>query len=610
MPPTESSTFELERHSVRYVHTVPESGRLLPSASQWNSIALDFNLTPKSSTAYESIPSQYSKSFDYNLVITDRKHFFTFIFASVSIILAIIAALLLVHFLVLPHKHKHQETSALLSTAIKDALTFYDAQKSGKYPRNSPVTFRGDSGLQDGSPVKTNLSGGFYDSGNNIKFTFTTAYTMTLLSWSAIEYQSKYATMDQLDHVRDIIKWGSDYLLKVFILPNTTAATNLTLYSQVGSTISDNGEPNDLSCWKRPEDMDYARPVSTCDGSASDLGGEIVAALSAASIVFKEDADYSAKLVKAAESLYEAVTREDPEKQGTYTMVDACGKQARSIYNSFSYKDELAWGGTWLFLATENRTYLEYATETFKSAKKNETNSDKGIFDWNNKLDAIAVLLTGIRFFHDPGFIEDALRLSSNSTDSLMCSFLSDKHFSRTQGGLIILKPDNEPLLQHAATASFLSKLYSDYLDHLKMPSASCETDVFSVTALRHFARSQINYILGQNPMKMSYLVGYGDKFPVQVHHRSASIPWNNRSYSCDDGKGWLNSKEPNPQVLLGAMVGGPDLHDNFKDERSNQWFTEPNIASNAGLVAALIALQDPPNNNSHDIKNSLWRWT
>lgn len=108
----------------------------------------------------------------------------------------------------------------------------------------------------------------------------------------------------------------------------------------------------------------------------------------------------------------------------------------------------------------------------------------------------------------------------------------------------------------------------------------------------------------------MSYLVGYGDRYPVQVHPRGASIPWDNRYYNCDDGKKkWQNSKDPNPQVLLGAMVGGPDTYDKFSDQRSNQRFTEPNIASNAGLVAALIALQDP-SSNSQDIKNSLWGWT
>jgi len=109
--------------------------------------------------------------------------------------------------------------------------------------------------------------------------------------------------------------------------------------------------------------------------------------------------------------------------------------------------------------------------------------------------------------------------------------------------------------------------------------------------------------------MKMSYLVGYGDKFPVQVHHRSASIPWDKRYYNCSDGNTWLNSKNPNPQVLLGAMVGGPDANDHFTDQRSNKRFTEPTISSNAGLIAALIALQDTPN-NSHDWTNSLWEWT
>ncbi|KAL5075579.1 hypothetical protein RYX36_014563 [Vicia faba] len=596
MPPT---TTESQKNPVTYMHTVSEAGRLLPSSSRWNSIALDFKLTPKSSISYESIPSKYPKSVDCNLVITDKKHFHIFIIVAVAILFAIIGLALLLHFL--PQKHNHQDSSINLKLAINQALTFYDAQKSGNYPRNSSVKYRGDSGLQDGNSAKTNLIGGYYDSGNNIKFTFTTAYTMSLLSWTAMEYQTKFADIDELDHVRDIIKWGTDYLLKVFI---TSTGSNLTLYSQARYkfhiiTISTNNEANDINCWQRPEDMSYGRPVSVCDGSATDLAGEIVAALSAASMVFKEDKDYSGKLVQAAESLFEVVTKEDPKKQGTYTNVDACGKQARMLYNSSSYKDELAWGATWLFLATKNTDYLANATEYFLSAKNDETMLDKGVFYWNNKLNAVAVLLAGIRYFRDPGFpYEDVLKLSSNSTHSFLCSYLFKKYMSRTPGGLVLPKPDNGPLLQYAATASFLSKLYSDYIEHLKVSGASCETDKFSV-----------NYILGQNPMKMSYLVGYGDKFPVQVHHRSASIPWDKRHYNCNDGKTWLNSKKPNPQVLLGAMVGGPDTNDNFIDQRSNQMFTEPTIASNAGLVAALIALQDP-SNNSHDLKNSLWEWT
>jgi len=113
---------------------------------------------------------------------------------------------------------------------------------AGHYPRNSPVKFRGDSGLKDGDSANNDLTGGFYDSGNNIKFTFTTAYTMTLLSWTVMEYQSKYADIGELDHVRDIIRWGSDYLLKVFTPPNSADGSNLMLYSQASYNFF---------CWER-----------------------------------------------------------------------------------------------------------------------------------------------------------------------------------------------------------------------------------------------------------------------------------------------------------------------------------------------------------------------
>lgn len=76
------------------------------------------------------------------------------------------------------------------------------------------------------------LVGGFYDSGNNIKFSFSTAYTITVLSWSVIEYRQKYAAMGQLDHIMDIIKWGSDYLLKLFVPADSKSKPDL-LYSQV-----------------------------------------------------------------------------------------------------------------------------------------------------------------------------------------------------------------------------------------------------------------------------------------------------------------------------------------------------------------------------------------
>lgn len=63
------------------------------------------------------------------------------------------------------------------------------------------------------------------------------------------------------------------------------------------------------------------------------------------------------------------------------------------------------------------------------------------------------------------------------------------------EGGLLLLKPDAGAPLQYAATASFLSKLYGDYLRLLRRTSSSCGNDTFSSEKLQDFAASQVIYI-------------------------------------------------------------------------------------------------------------------
>jgi hypothetical protein len=47
-----------------------------------------------------------------------------------------------------------------------------------------------------------NLTGGFYDAGDNMKFGFPGAYALTLLSWSVVEYRAKFEAAGELDHAR------------------------------------------------------------------------------------------------------------------------------------------------------------------------------------------------------------------------------------------------------------------------------------------------------------------------------------------------------------------------------------------------------------------------
>ena len=118
---------------------------------------------------------------------------------------------------------------------------------AGPLPKHNNVTWRGNSGMRDGISdlgAKKNLVGGYYDAGDAIKFNFPMAYSMTLLSWSVIEYSAKYEAAGELDHVKEIIKWGADYLLKTF---NSSADTIDSLVAQVRITqITDPRSPTFL----------------------------------------------------------------------------------------------------------------------------------------------------------------------------------------------------------------------------------------------------------------------------------------------------------------------------------------------------------------------------
>ena len=61
--------------------------------------------------------------------------------------------------------------------------------------------------------------------------------------------------------------------------------------------------------------------------------------------------------------------------------------------------------------------------------------------------------------------------------------------------------------------------VYSDWLQQTQGDSAKAQR-------YQDFATSQINYILGQNPSRRSYMIGYGDNYPQNPHHRTAHGSW------------------------------------------------------------------------------------
>ncbi|MBA0578612.1 hypothetical protein Gorai_020889 [Gossypium raimondii] len=194
------------------------------------------------------------------------------------------------------------------------------------------------------------------------------------------------------------------------------------------------------------------------------------------------------------------------------------------------------------------------------------------------------------------------LKQYRSKAEYYLCSCLNKNNATsdnveRTPGGLLYIRQWNN--MQYVSTATFLLTVYSDFLrnskQHLRCPTGTIDTE-----EILSFAKSQVDYILGSNPMNMSYLVGYGSKYPIRVHHRGASIVSyreNKGFIGCTQGyDNWYSRVEPNPNVLVGALVGGPDCRDNFMDQRDNYMQTEActyNTAPLVGVFARLLQLEE-----------------
>lgn len=167
--------------------------------------------------------------------------------------------------------------------------------------------------------------------------------------------------------------------------------------------------------------MNYERPVQTAT-SGPDLAAEMAAALAAASIVFRDNAPYSRKLVKGAETVFDFA-----RDRGKRTSYCRGNPYIEPFYNSTNYFDEYMWGSAWLYYATGNKTYISLATnsELFKNTNARFMTPDLSVLSWDNKLPAAMLLLVRMRIFLNPGYpYEEMLSSYHNVTGLTMCSYL------------------------------------------------------------------------------------------------------------------------------------------------------------------------------------------
>ncbi|GFP86721.1 endoglucanase 6 [Phtheirospermum japonicum] len=458
--------------------------------------------------------------------------------------------------------------------ALSKSLLFFEAQRSGYLPGSQRVRWRGNSGLNDGKISGVDLVGGYYDAGDNVKFGLPMAFTVTMMSWSILEYGKQMG--GELGHALDAVKWGTDYLIKAHPEPNV-------FYGEVGDGNTDH------YCWQRPEDMTTSRAAYRIDPSrpGSDLAGETAAAMAAASIVFRRyNPSYSAELLKHAYQLFDFADKYRGKYDNSITI-------AQKYYRSVSgYADELLWGAAWLYKATNNPYYLNYLGNNGDSL--GGTGWAMTEFGWDVKYAGVQTLVAKFLMAGKAGKHTQVFGKYQEKAEFFMCSCLGkgNRNTQKTPGGLIFRQRWNN--MQFVTSASFLMTVYSDYLTSARK-SLRCARGNVVPAELLSFAKSQVDYILGDNPRATSYMVGYGSNFPRQVHHRAASIvsyKVDSSFVTCRGGYAtWFSRKGNDPNLLTGAIVGGPDAYDNFADQRDNYEQTEPATYNNAPLLGILARL-------------------
>jgi hypothetical protein len=437
--------------------------------------------------------------------------------------------------------------------ALQKALFFYGAQRSGALPADNQVIWRGDSGLDDGGDVGHDLTGGWYDAGDHVKFGLPMASSAMTLAWGGYEYGDALQSAGLLDESLETIRWATDYMIKAHTGPSE-------FYYQVGDGSDDH------SWWGPVEVIEEVmeRPAFKVDNSApgSTVTAATAAALAVASIIFRDsDPDYADECLAHARQLYEFADA---------TRSDAGYTAANGFYTSFSgYWDELSAAATWLHLATGDAQYLDRAESAAENwgqesagrgrNKGNTVWAYKWTHSWDDMHYMTAILLA--RITNDSRY--------SDAVERNLDYWQPGGGIHYTPGGLAWL--DQWGALRYAANAAFLASVWSDTAlgDPTKKPGYAA------------FAEDQISYILGDNPRNSSYVIGFGDNPPRNPHHRTGHGAWYND----------INAPADNRHLLFGALVGGPGNDDGYTDDRTDYVQNEVATDYNAGLFGALARL-------------------
>lgn len=506
-------------------------------------------------------------------------------------------------------------SSTLLATAVTDeyddvevnfakalqlSLYFYDANKCGSGITDGNLEWRGDCHTEDAAiPLKpmgedkkgTNLSeefiekykhildpdgdgyinqdGGMHDAGDHVKFGLPGSYAASTVGWGYYEFRDAYIKSGQQKHVEDILHWFNDYYMKSTYLDENGDV--IAFCYQVGEGDIDH------NYWNPPELQNesllgFARPAyfATVDTPASDMCAGTAASLAINYLNFKDtEPEYAEESLKKAIALYKFAV----ENRGL-------GYDGGFYTSSYDY-DELSWAAVWLYECTGDWNYIEDIISESDVVNENGSRDYTGylqriIKDTGNTWQNIWVHCWDTVW----GGVFAKLAPITNTERDWYIFRWNIEYWS---GGVIPHEDssDGTYLLQTPGGFAMLNNYGSARYNTAAQLCALVYTKETGDMRFADWARSQMEYIMGKNPMDRSYIVGYAENSAKNPHHRAAH---GSTTYSMDDPPVQVH-------VLWGALVGGPDEKDYHLDITKDYIYNEVAVDYNAGFTGACAGL-------------------
>ena len=253
--------------------------------------------------------------------------------------------------------------SANYAEAMQKSLYFYECQQAGPLPDWNEVEWRADSTMTD------EVTGGWYDAGDHVKFNLPMAYSASMLAWGLYQYPDGLEKTGEMETYVNNLSFVLDYL--------AACDEGDTAVYQVGNGQMDHtwwGPVELLEYGMKDNGADYTKARAALRGTSSAVCGEMAAALAAGACALKGRSDKTGDYLKHAENLFRLAdeTRSDDD----YNNSDASG-----FYRSSHFYDELFYAANWLYIATGEQSYLDKATSYIPNLGK-ELGSDELKYSW------------------------------------------------------------------------------------------------------------------------------------------------------------------------------------------------------------------------------------